>query len=170
MAIRCALIVAMAEGRVIGMAGGLPWRLPADLKRFRTLTMGKPIIMGRRTHDSIGRPLPGRANIVVSGMSDYAPDGVICVQSVDAALERAEAIAKDEGVDEIMVIGGAAVYAAALEHADRIYLTEVHESFDGDTWFPDFDRAAWQEAERTDHPASGDAPAYSFVLLKRATD
>jgi dihydrofolate reductase len=167
MAIRCALIVAMAEDRVIGVDGGLPWRLSADLKRFKALTMGKPMIMGRKTYDSIGRPLPGRANIVVSGNPEFAAEGVISVRTVAAALRRAEAIAAADGVDEIMVIGGAAIYAATLPHADRIYLTEVHQTVDGDTRFPEFDRASWREVDRTDRPASGDAPAYSFVLLER---
>lgn len=129
--------------------------------------MGKPIIMGRKTHESIGHPLPGRANIVVSGNSAYSADGVISVGSIDAALERAESIAREDGVDEIMVIGGAAIYGATLEHAERLYLTEIHEKFEGDTYFPDLDRDAWQEMERSDHPASGEAPAFSFFVLDR---
>jgi len=165
--VRCALIVAMAEDRIIGRDGGLPWRLSADLKHFKTLTMGKPIIMGRKTYESIGHPLPGRANIVVSGNPDFSAEGVISVRSVTEALSRAEAIATNDGVDEIMVIGGAAIYAATLPHADRIYLTDVHAAVDGDTRFPEFDRESWREVDRTECPASGDAPAFSFVLLER---
>ena len=167
MVVRCALIVAMAEDRIIGRDGGLPWRLSADLKQFKALTMGKPIIMGRKTYESIGKPLPGRANIVVSGNPDFAAEGVIPVGSVTDALSRAEAIATRDGVDEVMVIGGAAIYAATLPHADRIYLTEVHAAIDGDTRFPEFDRGSWREVDRTNCPASGDAPAFSFVLLER---
>ncbi len=169
MAVRCALIVAMAENRVIGRDGGLPWRLSADLKRFKALTMGKPIVMGRKTYESIGRPLPGRANIVVSGKPEFTAEGVIHVRSIADALRRAEAIAADDGVDEIMVIGGAAIYEATLPHADRIYLTEVHQTVNGDTWFPEFDRGSWREVDRTDCAAAGDAPAFSFVLLERPT-
>lgn len=172
MPVRCALIVAMARNRVIGRDGGLPWRLPADLERFKALTMGKPIVMGRLTHQSIGRPLPGRANIVVSRDPDFTAEGVTVVRSVDAALRHAETVADTAGAAatgpaEIMVIGGAAIYAATLARADRIYLTEIHAKVEGDTLFPAFDRADWRETERRDHPAAGDAPAHSFVVLDR---
>lgn len=163
---RIALIVAMADNRVIGRGGTLPWRIPADLKYFKAKTMGKPIVMGRRTFESIGRPLPGRANIVVTrGGGDY-PEGVDVAPDAAAALAIAGRRATEAGADEIMVIGGAALYEALLPRADRIYLTEIHEAVAGDTIFPDFDRAAWREVEREDREDIHSVPV-SFVTLDR---
>jgi dihydrofolate reductase len=163
---RIALIVAMADNRVIGRGGALPWRIPADLKFFKAKTMGKPIVMGRRTYESIGRPLPGRPNIVVTrGCGDY-PEGVDVAPDAEVALAIAERHARECGADEIMVIGGAALYEALLPRADRIYLTEIHEAVDGDTVFPNFDRGAWQEIEREDRDDIHSAPV-SFVTLDR---
>ena len=122
------LIVAVAENGVIGRDNDLPWRLSGDLKRFKAVTMGKPLIMGRRTFDSIGRPLPGRANIVLTRDADFSPEGVLVVHDPDAALEVAEQEAGRAGADEIMVIGGAGIYDLFLDRASRIYLTEVHDS------------------------------------------
>src|SRR3546814_10388241 len=123
--IRIAFVVAMDRNRVIGRAGALPWRIPADLKFFKAVTMGKPVVMGRKTWQSIGRALPGRANIVVSRDPDFRSEGAAAASSLDAALDRARAIARPAGVAEVMVIGGAEIYALALPRADRLYITEV---------------------------------------------
>lgn len=156
------LIVAMARNRVIGRDGGLPWRLPADLGHFKRTTLGKPIVMGRATHDAIGRPLPGRHNIVVTRDTGYRTAGCTVVHSLDQALSAAGE------VDEVMVIGGAELYRQALARSGRIYLTEVHAEPAGDTCFPEFDPHEWREVRREDHPADqrNDHP-YSFVVLER---
>ena len=165
---RLALIVAIAENRVIGRDNRLPWRIPADLRHFKATTMGKPVIMGRKTFQSIGRPLPGRTNIVISRDPAFAADGVAVAGDFETALECANRSAARAGVDEVMVIGGAEIYAEALARADRIYLTEVHRAVDGDVHFPEIDRDQWRESRREDHPApTPDGPAYSFVVLDR---
>jgi dihydrofolate reductase len=157
-----ALVVAMDQQGVIGKGGTLPWRLPADLKHFRAITWGKPVVMGRKTHESIGRPLPGRKNIVVSRDPDYSSPGCSVVHSIEQALAHIQAAA------EVMIIGGAALYAETLPRAHRIYLTEVHAEFDGDVHFPAYDRTAWRERERVDHSADAvNLYPYSFVLLER---
>lgn len=157
------LVVARADNGVIGRDNGLPWHLPPDLRHFKALTLGKPIVMGRRSFESIGRPLPGRHNIVLT-RSDWTADGVTVVPGL------AEAMAAAGSVGEVMIIGGAAVYAAALPQAQRVYLTEIHAAPDGDTVLPPFDPAAWYGSARADHAADGDAPAYSFVTLERRGD
>ncbi|MGH8469166.1 MAG: dihydrofolate reductase [Gammaproteobacteria bacterium] len=154
------IIVAMTRRRVIGAHGALPWRLPADLKRFKALTMGKPVIMGRKTHESIGRVLPGRINIVISRNRALNISGCIVVPSMEAALAWAR------GCEETMVIGGSSVYAAALPLAERMYLTEIHAEVDGDTYFPHYDRGDWIEQSRQDFPAD-ETVAHSFIVLKR---
>ncbi len=165
---RLALIVAMAENRVIGRDNGLPWRIPADLRHFKATTMGKPVIMGRKTFQSIGRPLAGRTNIVISRDPTFAADGAAVVRDFQAALECTDRAAARAGIEEIMVIGGAEIYALALARADRIYLTEVHRAVDGDVRFPEIDRDQWRESRREDHPAATpDGSAYSFVVLDR---
>ena len=161
---RLSLIVAMAENGVIGRDGELPWRISADLKNFKALTMGKPMIMGRKTWDSLGRPLPGRPHVVVSRDPNFAAEGVESATSFEDALALAEKMTEDE----IMVIGGAEIYRAALDQADRIYLTEIHREVDGDTVFPEFDRARWVETHRAGPLAAGDGELeYSFVTLDR---
>lgn len=162
---RISIIVAMGESSVIGLEGGMPWRIPADLKHFKRITMGKPIIMGRKTHESIGRALPGRTNIVITRQSDYEAKGVEVTDSMDAALQAAENVAGNSG--EAMIIGGAEIYRAALPIADRIHLTEVGSAPKGDVYFPRFERDEWHETEREEFPAIGDVPAYSFVMLER---
>lgn len=143
---KIAFVIAVAENRVIGKDGDLPWRLSSDLKLFRRLTMNKPIIMGRRTWESLPRrPLDGRDNIVLTRDRNFAAEGAHVVHSVEAALELGRKFAEARGVDEISVIGGAQIYESMLEHADRIYLTEVHGSPEGDTIFPPLDSAKWQE-------------------------
>ncbi len=139
---RISLIAALAKNRVIGANNTLPWRLPEDLKRFKALTMGHPIIMGRKTYESIGRALPGRLNIVVTRNADFTAAGCTVVDSPAAA------VAACIGVDEAFVIGGAELYRAWMDSADRMYLTEIDQNFAGDAWFPEFDRARWKETAR----------------------
>ncbi|MFQ5347200.1 MAG: dihydrofolate reductase [Rhodothalassiaceae bacterium] len=158
---RLSIVVAVAENGVIGDHGRLPWHVPEDLKHFRNLTMGKPVIMGRRTFESIGRPLAGRRNIVVTRRQNWAPNGVAVAHSFDAALDLAG------DVPEIMVIGGAEIYALALPLADRIYLTRVRCHPAGDTRFPEIDRAIWSEVAREEHAAQDGRPAYAFLTLER---
>lgn len=152
----------MTNRGVIGAHGALPWRLPADLKRFKALTMGKPVVMGRKTQEAIGRVLPGRTNIVLSRDPALSISGCIVVPSMEAALARAR------GCEEIMVIGGGSVYAAALALAERMYLTEIHAEVDGDTYFPHYDRGDWIEQSRQDFPADEThRVTHSFIVLKR---
>jgi len=161
---RVSLVVAMAENRVIGRAGGLPWHISADLKMFKALTLGKPVIMGRKTFQSIGRPLPERTNIVITRDASFEGDGISVAGGLDAAFK----IAGGEGAGEAMVIGGGEIYRMALPLAWRVYLTEVHIEISGDTLFPALKAEAWKEAGREDHDAEGaDVPAYSFVVLDR---
>jgi dihydrofolate reductase len=156
------LVVAMARNRVIGRDGSLPWRLPADLKRFRAITMGKPIVMGRRTHESIGRPLPGRRNIVLSRIAAYQAPGCEVFPSLNAALAALEDCA------EVMIVGGAALYAEALPQASTLYVTDVDAAPQGDVYFPEFDRDDWQEIEREQHAADTvNEFSYCFRRLQR---
>lgn len=156
------LIVAMADNRVIGRDGGMPWRLPADLRYFKRITLGKPIVMGRRTHQAIGRPLPGRHNIVISSDPDYRAAGCTVVSSPQAALTAAG------DAPEVMLIGGGQLYRQMLPRAARIYLTEVHARPEGDLRFPELDPAEWRETWREEHPADARNPhPYDFVVLER---
>jgi dihydrofolate reductase len=164
---RIELVVAMAENRVIGRDNALPWHIPEDLKRFKALTMGKPMIMGRRTFDSIGRVLPGRDSIVLSRSGDFGPDGLIVAASLDDALEKATARAEARRVDAIMVIGGARLFAETLPMADFIHLTRVHASPPGDTFFPALDETRWRETWRDAHPSGKDHSAFTFLRLER---
>ena len=161
---RVAMIAALADNRVIGRGNALPWHISADLKHFKRTTLGKPIIMGRKTFESIGRPLPGRRNIVVSRRADFRPDGVSVVGSAEQAVALARAVALEEGVDEVVVIGGEQLYRSLLPLARRLYLTEVHRDVDGDAWFPPLD-AGWREIER--QPGSEGEWRFSFVTLSR---
>lgn len=154
-----AIVVAMAENRVIGRDGDLPWRLPADMVRFRTLTMGKPIIMGRRTHESIGRVLDGRHNIVVSRRPGYRAPGCTVAPSLEAALDSAS------NATEVSVIGGASIYACALPLAARIHLTLVRASVDGDIRFPELEPGEWREISRVERPADA-RNAYGLGLIE----
>lgn len=164
------LIVAMAGNGVIGRNNQLPWHLPEDLKYFRRTTMGKPIIMGRKTFESIGKPLPGRTNIVISRQAGLAlPEGVHLANSLDEALAIASKVCSADGVDEVMVIGGEQVYALCMPRATRIYLTRVHAVVEGDAHFPAFDESGWKLLRQEDHAASGSNPYhYSFCVLERA--
>ncbi|MFC4347567.1 type 3 dihydrofolate reductase [Kordiimonas lipolytica] len=157
------VIVAMAEDRAIGRDNDMPWHLPADLKYFKATTMGKPIVMGRKTYESIGRPLPGRRNIVVTRNAAWSADGVEVVPSLQAAKE---AVA-DAG--EAMIIGGAQIYGQCLDVADRLYITEIDITVpDADAWFPAFNKDDWREVSREEHPAEDGKPAYAFVVYERA--
>jgi dihydrofolate reductase len=158
------IVVATDDHGGIGLGGGLPWHLPEDLKRFKALTMGKPIVMGRRTHDSIGRPLPGRHNIVISRQPGLRIEGCTVVDSLDAALAAAGP------VPEVVVIGGADVYRLALPGAETLYLTRVHADVGADTFFPALDAADWEEVAREERPADErHAHALSYVTLRRRT-
>ena len=156
------LVVAAAENGVIGKDGGIPWRIPEDLQRFKALTMGYPIVMGRKTWDSLPRkPLPGRTNIVITRQADWTADGAVTAHSLE------DAIAKAGEADEIFVIGGAEIYAAAMKLATCIELTEVHEEFEGDAVLPALE-GVWDETAREGHQAESGL-YYSFVTLERAT-
>ena len=162
------LIAALAENRVIGVDNSMPWHLPADFKYFKATTLGKPIIMGRKTWDSLGRPLPGRLNLVVSRQTDLQLEGAEVFASLEAAVERAEAWAIEQGVSEVMLIGGAQLYTQGLVDADRLYLTRVGLSPEGDAWFPEFDLNQWKLVSNVENPAEGDKPGYSFEVWEKA--
>ena len=165
---RLAMIVAAAENDVIGRDNALPWRLPEDLRYFRRVTMGKPVIMGRRTFDSIGRPLPGRCNIVVTTNPAFEAAGVRVAHDLDEALALAGAVAEIDGAEEVMLIGGAQLYALGLPRVERIYLTRVHGDIPGDAMLPPVDWAAFREVAREEHAACEDNPwAYSFLVYDR---
>lgn len=156
------LIAAMAHRRVIGQAGGMPWHLPADLAWFKRNTLGKPIVMGRKTWDSIGRALPGRRNLVISRDASFQPAGAERVSSPQAAL------AALAGTPEIMIVGGAQIYQQFLPLADRLYLTLIDADLSGDTVFPDYNQHLWREQERTEHPADARNPyPCTFLILER---
>lgn len=156
------IIVAMDKKGIIGFEGDLPWRLSADLKHFKAITMSKPLIMGRRTHESIGRSLPGRQNIVITRAKAFKADGCTVVHSLEDALHAAG------DVDEVMIMGGSGIYDQSLARADRLYLTEVHADVKGDVYFPEFDKGGWLEIEREDHSADETNDFdYSFVVLER---
>ncbi|MHB1946920.1 MAG: type 3 dihydrofolate reductase [Gammaproteobacteria bacterium] len=159
---RIAAIVAMSENRVIGKDNQLPWHLPADLAHFKEVTTGKSIIMGRKTYESIGRPLPNRNNIVVSSDTRFQAPGCLVVNSIDAALSHAHE------QNEVFVIGGAHLYQQMLPRVQRLYLTIIHQEFVGDAFFPELDPCEWLEEARVDHIADSRNPyAFSFVTLVR---
>lgn len=159
------LVVAMAQNGVIGRDGDLPWRLSTDLKRFKAITMGKPVIMGRKTWESIGKPLPGRRNIVVTRQADYMVEGAECVSSLDVALALAAGGAA--GAD-VCVIGGGQIYAEAIDKADRLHVTHVDAQIDGDTVFPEIASENWEEVSREEVPAGEkDVYATSYVVYQR---
>lgn len=163
-----ALIAAVADNGVVGRNNQLPWYLPEDLKYFKQTTMGKPILMGRKTWESIGKPLPGRTNIVITRQLDYQAAGARVVGTLEQALELAESIATIDGSSELMVIGGAEIYTHALPLARRLYLTEVHARVTGDARFPDWDPAQWRECSREPHEAGENGSYdYSFVVYER---
>ncbi len=159
---RISLIAALSRNGVIGRDNRLPWKLPADMRHFRQLTMGKPILMGRKTFQSIGKALPGRSNIVVSRNPAFQAAGCIVVDSIEGGIEAAGAC------EELMVIGGAAIYRAALPLAERMYLTVIQADVEGDARFVEFDKKEWLETARADYAADEEnAYPYSFITLER---
>ncbi len=166
--ISIALIVAVADNGVIGQGNAIPWRLKSDMQRFKALTMGKPIVMGRKTFESLRRPLPGRTNIVITRNADYQAPGAVVITSFAAAREVATGDALRRSATEIAVIGGAEIYAQWMPIADRLEITEVHASPVGDTQFPAIDPAQWEEVARSPQPrAEGDLADFSYVTYKR---
>lgn len=156
------LIVAMDQNGLIGRDNDLPWRLSADLQYFKQITMGKPIIMGRKTHESIGRALPGRQNIVISRDSAFIAEDCTVVSSIPDALLAAG------NVEEVMFMGGASLYEQVLPRIERLYLTQVHTKLEGDTWFPEWDKKEWQQVSRIDYLADEKNEFdYSFIVLER---
>lgn len=154
----------MDRNGLIGQNNQLPWHLPADLKFFKSITMGKPIIMGRKTFESIGKPLPGRVNIVVTRNAEYRASGCMVALSLDEAIEKAGSVA------EVMIIGGATLYQHALARTDRIYLTLIEAEMGGDTWFPSLQKPQWSQTQCATHDADEKSPfAYTFKILDRIT-
>lgn len=162
-----ALIVAVARNGVIGRDNTLPWRLPADLKHFKATTLGKPIVMGRKTFESLGKPLPGRTNIVITRDENFVAEGAVVVHSLDEALQAADAVAQRDGATEIMVIGGAEIYRQALPLAQTIHYTRVLLEVDGDAYFPELDATQWNCTNRRHFVAEGEVPAYEFLRYER---
>ena len=163
-----ALIAGVARNNVIGANGGIPWKIPSDMAFFKRTTMGKPIVMGRKQYETVGRPLPGRTNIVVTRQRDYQPEGVIVVQSLAEGIEKAQQIAGDEGAPEVMVIGGGEIYAQAMPLADRLYISHVELAPEGDILFPPIDPAVWQVVEEPEvTPTERDDAAFRVRVYER---
>ena len=168
MSVAIVQVVAVSLNGVIGADGDMPWSLPSDLKRFKQITMGKPVVMGRKTFDSIGRPLPGRANIVISRSATYQADGVHVVSSIDEALELGIRLAKDTGAEEVCVIGGGEIYLQTLERTTRIYMTRVMAEMAGDTEYPELPADEWEEVAREHHQEGPkDTANFDIVTLER---
>jgi len=165
--VKTSLIVAVADNGVIGSNNQLPWRISADLKYFKKVTLGKPIIMGRLTYESIGKPLPGRTNIVMSRDTTWRAEGVERASDLNEALAIAKKIAEESALEEVMIIGGATIYREALPQADRLYLTRVHTEVEGDAFFPALDFSEWLETPVDELASEGQTPACSFVRLDR---
>jgi dihydrofolate reductase len=166
---KISLIAAVAENGVIGKGNELPWRIRSELQYFRRTTTGRPVVMGRKSFESLGKPLLDRTNIIISRNADYRVDGCMTVPTLDDGLAMARTVAARDGVDEIFIGGGAEIYRQTLPLADRLYLTEVHLKPEGDTLFPAFDRTAWREVKRAFHPAAeGESASYTITVLERA--
>jgi dihydrofolate reductase len=167
--VRLALIAAVADNNVIGRDGGIPWRIPSDMAFFKRTTMGKPIVMGRKQYESVGKPLVGRTNIVVTRQHGYQPEGVIVIDDLKAAIEHARSIAEADRVDEVMIIGGGEIYAQALPMADRLYITHVAAAPEGDTWFPRIDPADWEVIEEPEVlPGDRDSAGFRVKVYARS--
>ncbi|GAB3526692.1 dihydrofolate reductase [Pontibacter brevis] len=157
------IVVAAAENNVIGKDNGLAWHLPADLRHFKQITMGLPILMGRKTYESIGKPLPGRTSIIITTQKDYAAEGCVVVHSLEEAIERAKALD-----DTICIIGGAEIYRQALPLTDTIYLTRIHHTFEGDAYLPELKEDDWKTVDQEHHePDEKNKYSYSFLKLDR---
>jgi dihydrofolate reductase len=168
MSVRVAMIAGVAENGVIGVDGRIPWRIPSDMAFFKRTTMGKPIIMGRKQYESVGRPLPGRTNLVVSRRPGYQPDGVIVINDLDAAIDHAIAIAEADGAEEVMVIGGGEIYAQAMGRADRLYISHVALRPAGEVVFPVIDPARWRQVGQPSvEPSPKDDAAYRIAVYDR---
>jgi len=166
--IKVAIVVAVSENGVIGNDGDMPWKLSTDLKRFKALTLGKPLVMGRKTFESIGRPLPGRPHVIVSRNPDFHPDGVEVAPSLEAAIDRAAAIASALGVDEICVVGGGEIYRQALPVADTLHVTHVEAELAGDTRFPSVDPRVFEKIVESPVPAGErDTYATRYAIYRR---
>ena len=157
-------IAAMSLNRVIGLNNQLPWHLPADLKHFKELTQGHPILMGRKTHESIGRPLPNRTNLILTRNDEYTASGCKVVASMEAAI----AIAQKQSASELFIIGGSEIYKQLMPKVERLYLTIIHHTFEGDAFFPEIDESEWDEKSREDYQADEkNLYYYSFLMLER---
>ena len=168
MTARIAMIVGVAANGVIGSDQTIPWRIPSDMQFFRRTTMGKPVVMGRKQYETVGRPLPGRTNIVITRQPGYQPEGVIVVPSIDAALERARAVASADGVDEIMIIGGGEIYAQLMDRADRLYVSHIDLAPEGDVRFPAIDPSIWDVVETPEvQPSDKDDAPYRVNVYAR---
>ena len=167
MGIEIIIVVAAAENNVIGSDGDMPWHLSTDLKRFKSLTMGKPMIMGRKTFAAIGKPLPGRTSIVVTLDKEWQAEGVVPVHSLEMAVALGKQIAEDSGVEQVCIVGGGEIYRQSIEIADLIYLTRVHAEPDGDTVFPIVDPDVWTETRREQVPA-GDKDTFETSFIDYA--
>jgi dihydrofolate reductase len=165
---KVSLIAAVAENGVIGKDGQLPWHIRSEFRYFKNTTIGKPIVMGRRSFESLGKPLPERANIIVTRDPNFTAAGAIVTHTLEDGIRIAQEIAEKDGVDEIFIGGGADIYRLSLPGADRLYLTEVHMTPEGDTLFPAFDRSEWQEVKREFHKArDGETADYTITVLER---
>ena len=164
---RLAIIAAVAENGCIGINNQLPWYLPEDLKYFRRLTTGGVVIMGRKTYESIGKPLPNRTNIVISRKAGYHPEGIKVVSSLEDALDLAAQVSEINGIDDVFVIGGAQIYAQALPLANRLYLTEVQKTVEGDAFFPPINSVQWREIGNEAHYYEPADTHYRFVVYER---
>jgi len=166
--VRISMIAAVSENGVIGNGNEIPWRLPSDFAFFKRMTMGKPLIMGRKTFESIGKPLPGRTNIVVSQQAEYQPDGVIVIDNLEAAISHGRTIAMADKVDEVMIAGGAAIYEQAMPVSDRLYISHVALNVEGDAMFPDIDLSQWRIVEEPQvFGHENDSARYKICIYER---
>lgn len=171
MTIKIAMIAGVAENAVIGNDQTIPWRIPSDMRFFKRTTWGKPIIMGRKQYETVGKPLPGRTNIVVTRQQGYHPEGVLVFTSIDAALDKAREIAKSDGVDEIMIIGGGQLYAQLMARADRLYISHVDLAPPGDVLFPEITPADWVVVDLPEvEPSPKDEASYRVKVYERRKD
>ncbi|KKB13030.1 diacylglycerol kinase [Devosia geojensis] len=168
MSVKIAMIAAVAENGVIGAHQTIPWRIPSDMAFFKRTTMGKPLVMGRKQFETVGKPLPGRANIVVTRQAGYAPDGVIVMSGLDEAIAHARAIAARDGADEVMIVGGGEIYRQAISLADRLYISHVALSPEGDVTFPVIEASEWKVVEEPDvPPGEKDGAAFRVKVYER---